>query len=180
MRFREDGKDYEIGPGQYHIQRQGSIQDGLRVSDSPKYMYIHFWSEWTEHDSMLPRSGTFDYAKLKPVMEDLHMLRHNAKALHFAQAGKFFEILGLLYQRKTSTTLADQIADYISCQFPQEITSDSLEQISQQCGFQTYSHFYNLFVRKNGQAPEPWRKAKRIQPNQYSHKKPPYIQVRRL
>ena len=218
LRFREDGKDYEIGPGQYHIQRQGSIQDGLRVSDSPKYMYIHFWSEWTEHDPMLPRSGTFDYAKLKPVMEDLHMLRHNAKALHFAQAGKFFEILGLLYQRKTSTTLADQIADYISGQSPQEVTieelcdkfhfsknhiinvfkksygmtpiaymnrlrlrmaeyrmevtSDSLEQISQQCGFQTYSHFYNLFVRKNGQAPEPWRKAKRIQPNQYSHKKP--------
>ncbi len=210
LRFHEDGIPYEIGPGQYHIQRQGSVQAGVFASDSPKYMYLHFGGEWTEQEPMLPRSGTFDYAKLKPVMDELHILRHNANALHFIQSQKFFEILSLLYQKKPSATLADKIADFIAGQSPQEVTieqlcskfhfsknhiinvfkksygmtpiaymnhlrlcmaeyrmeatSDSLERISLQCGFQTYSHFYNLFIRKNGQAPEPWRKAKRAHP----------------
>lgn len=211
LRFREDGVDYEIGPGQYHIQKQGSIQEGPYASDSPKYMYIHFWSEWTEQEPMLPRSGTYNYAKLKPIIEELHTLRNHTNALHFILAGKFFEILSLLYQKKVSTSLADRIADFIAAQSPQEITieqlcenfhfsknhiinifkkaygltpiaymnhlrlcmaeyrmevtSESLEQISIRCGFPTYSHFYNLFLRKNGLSPEQWRKEKRIQPN---------------
>ena len=39
-----------------------------------------------------------------------------------------------------------------------EATSNSLEQISLESGFQTYSHFYKMFLRRHGYSPEQWRK----------------------
>lgn len=44
-----------------------------------------------------------------------------------------------------------------------EVTSDSLENISISCGFQSYSHFYKLFVRKNQLSPDQWREQKRTE-----------------
>lgn len=43
-----------------------------------------------------------------------------------------------------------------------EVTSSPLESISAICGFNNYSHFYKLFVRKNKVSPERWRKQKRM------------------
>lgn len=43
-----------------------------------------------------------------------------------------------------------------------EATSDPLDQIALQCGFQDYTHFYKLFYRENGCSPSQWRKQKRI------------------
>lgn len=49
-------------------------------------------------------------------------------------------------------TLRLQRAEYLI-----EVTPDSLEKISIACGFKNYSHFYKMFVRKNGISPEAWR-----------------------
>ena len=38
-----------------------------------------------------------------------------------------------------------------------EVTPKSIEEISGECGFNHYSHFYRLFVRKNGTSPYEWR-----------------------
>ena len=43
-----------------------------------------------------------------------------------------------------------------------EVTSDTLENIALQCGFFNYSHFYRLFMRRNGLSPEKWRERRRI------------------
>ena len=43
-----------------------------------------------------------------------------------------------------------------------EVTSDPLESVAAQCGFQNYSHFYKLFCRKFGLSPAQWRKQRRI------------------
>ncbi len=207
LRFHEDGMPYEIRPGQYHIQRKGSLQIGKQASDAPKYLYVHFLAEWADSGAVLPRSGTFEYAKFKTTIEDMDTLAH-ANAPYIIQSGKFYELLSMLYQKIPTDTLADHIADFIAKECPKDIsierlckefhfsknhiintfkkafgmtpiaymnhlrlkqaeyrmivTSDSLEQISLQCGFQTYSHFYKLFLRKNGQSPEQWRKDKRI------------------
>lgn len=203
LRFIEDGKVYEIYPGQYHIQRQGSVQVGKYASDVPQYLYVHFWGSWTDDKSGLPRSGVFDYKKFKPIMEELHTL-NSTKTPHYIQAAKFYKLLSLLQPTKTVITLADKIAAYLTnattenisierlCEefhfsknhiinvFKQEYgvtpiiylnelrlnyaeslmkaTSNSLEQISLESGFQTYSHFYKMFLRRHGYSPEQWRK----------------------
>ena len=46
LRFSEDGEEYELHPGDYFIQRFRSDQTGEKPSDSPKYLYIHFFGEW--------------------------------------------------------------------------------------------------------------------------------------
>ena len=43
-----------------------------------------------------------------------------------------------------------------------EVTSDSLETIAFQCGFQNYSHFYKRFLAKNNCSPEQWRRRIRM------------------
>ena len=37
------------------------------------------------------------------------------------------------------------------------VTSRPIDDISRECGFNNYSHFYRLFVRKNGMSPYEWR-----------------------
>lgn len=207
LRFCEDGTQFEIHPGQYHIQRHGSVQSGEIASDAPKYLYVHFLAEWADIGRILPRNGTFEYARLKTIMDELDALAHS-KSLYIAQAGKFYTILTDLLQQPSENPLACKIADYIAkeihhaisldllCQefhfsknhiintFRQtygmtpiayanrlrlqkaeyliEVTSEPLESIASQCGFQNYSHFFKQFVRNYGNSPEKWRRQKRI------------------
>ncbi len=208
LRFTEDGTDYEVYPGQYFIQRKGAVHQGRLVSDSPKYLYVHFFGTWTEGEDSLPRSGSFDYTKLKTTMEALDTLSHT-KAPHVLQASRFYHLLSLLYQHRTTDSAnptTRKIADFISkeCQHPLsldmlcnkfhfsknhiinlfkrsyhttplayanqvrleraeyllEVTSEPIENIAAQCGFQNYSNFYKRFYRKNGISPEKWRETK--------------------
>lgn len=48
------------------------------------------------------------------------------------------------------------------CEYLMEMTSDSLENIATAGGFNNYSYFYKLFIRKNGISPEKWRENKRL------------------
>ena len=43
-----------------------------------------------------------------------------------------------------------------------EVTSKSIDEIALESGFNHYSHFYRLFVRKNGISPYDWRRRVRI------------------
>lgn len=208
LRFTEDGVPYEIGAGQYHIQRKKTMQTGHLPSDSPKYLYVHFLARWSDSEQVLPKSGYFDYAALKNTIEQLDMLSHSG-APYILQTGKFYELLSMLYQKKPDNSLAHQIANYIEtechhraitlellcdqfhfsknhiinvfrrvygmtpiaytnylrlkkAEYLIEVTSNSLESISVSCGFQNYSHFYKLFVRKNHISPDSWRERKRL------------------
>ncbi len=42
------------------------------------------------------------------------------------------------------------------------MASNTLESISEKCGFNNYSYFYKLFIRKNKISPEKWREKKRL------------------
>ncbi len=207
LRFYEDGVPYEIHPGQYHIQKHNTLQAGPEASDSPKYLYVHFLAEWNADGTGLPRSGTFEYTKLKKDIDTLDTLAHR-DAPYILQAGKFYDLLSQLYQVKSAETTVQSIADYIErelnrkitldmlceefhfsknhiinlfrkefgktpvaymnhlrlqkAEYLIEVTSDTLESICEQCGFQNYSHFYKLFTRKNSLCPEQWREQKRL------------------
>lgn len=207
LRFSEAGVQYEIHPGEYHIQKHDTWQAGELPSDAPKYLYIHFLADWEGDDTVLPRSGVFEYAKLKADMEEMDRLAYS-DAPYIVQAGKLYELLSKLYVSRHKDSIANQIADYIAREIPGKInldiickefhfsknyviqllkketgmtpitymnhlriqnaeylmgvTSNSLEDIAVQCGFQNYSHFYRLFYRKHGLSPEQWRERKWI------------------
>ena len=48
-----------------------------------------------------------------------------------------------------------------------ESTSKTSEEIMFECGFNNYSHYYRLFVRKNGVSPSEWRANVRSNPQNY-------------
>ena len=125
LRFYEDGVPYEIHPGQYHVQKHNTVQAGPKASDSPKYLYVHFLAEWNTDGTGLPRSGTFEYTKLKKDIDALDALAHS-DAPYILQAGKFYDLLSQLYQVKSAETTVQSIADYIERELNRKITLDML------------------------------------------------------
>ena len=148
LRFSENGICYEVGPGEYHIQRHNAYQKGEYASDSPKYLYVHFLAEWTEDNQALPFRGNFDYHRLKPLLEKLDMLAHG-DFTYIEAASKFFEILSLLYREKEPGTLAGKIAKYLSENISSAIT---LDMISEEFSF-SKNHIINIFKKEFGVTP---------------------------
>lgn len=126
LRFREDGIDYEVHPGEYHIQRSNSTQEGPYPSDSPQYLYVHFQAAWDSSAlSALPRRGVFRYADLKSQMEALDRLEHSG-APYVLKAGVFFSLLSDLYDPKPASPMANRLATYVEEHYAQPITLDIL------------------------------------------------------
>ncbi len=206
LRFSEDDVFYEIHPGEYHIQKHGSIQEGVVPSDSPKYLYVHFYADWTT-ESQIAKKGTFNYEYLKNDIEQMNALSYS-DAPYIVKAAEFYNILSKLCKTKTINNTADKIAEFIQKNYRFNIsidllckrfsfsknhiinlfkesfgqtpisylnlvrlkraeellitTSEPIESISLNCGYQNYSHFYRQFVRKNNISPESFRKQKRL------------------
>lgn len=210
LRFSENGVPREVCAGEYYIQRRDTVQSGDEVSDSPKYLYVHFRGHWCDSDDALPIRGSFDYDALSPMMQRLDRLSHGNRT-YTEKAGLFFNILSSLYRAQHhSDSLARQIAKYISSEYLNirsledicgvfhysknyiinvfkkeygmtpfeyindvkikramyllEVTSRSIEEIACEVGFNHYSHFYRLFIRKNNVPPLEWRNNIKLNP----------------
>lgn len=209
LRFSEDGIQYEIHPGEYHIQKHNSRQAGEYASDQPRYLYVHFYGDWNEGDNVLPADGIFDYTALRSMIVELDAVSHSG-APYITKAGKFYNLLSSLNGIQAVDSLAQNVSDFLSREFTNqitlqilsekfnfsknhivntfkknygitpiayiidlrlkkaeyllEVTSDPIETISSQCGFECYSNFYKLFVRKNQLTPQKWREYRRMGP----------------
>lgn len=148
LRFTESEQEYEIGPGEYHIQKAYTYQDGPVASSTPKYFYIHFHAEWTDEAACLPASGTFNYATMKPLIEELDRL-HREEATMTEQSALFLSILSLLYRKEKTPTMADQIAEYLREHYREKLT---LEELSKNFHFSP-NHIINLFRTEYGMTP---------------------------
>lgn len=150
LRFEEGNKKREVHAGQYYIQEKNTPQTGKIASDSPKYLYVHFLADWIESKDgiVLPRQGSFDIATVKPISEKLSRLFHN-RATMIEQTAKFFEILAKLYQNNAKFSLADKIANFISKNYLNDLT---LETISEEFNF-SRNHIINLLKKEYAMTP---------------------------
>lgn len=209
LRFTENGVHYEIGAGEYYIQKANCYQEGVVPSDSPKYLYVHFKGEWTENGAFLPNRGEFNYHSLRELMERLDNLSHN-ESTFIEKSGVFYEILvKIRNENMKNSSLADNISSYLSEKIADnvtltelsqkfhfsknhiinifkeeygvppfeymnilrirqacrllEVTSNTIDSIAEECGFNNYSHFYKTFLKINKISPKQWRNQKRIQ-----------------
>lgn len=148
LRFDEDGVSYEVHPGEYHIQKAGSYQAGVRASDAPKYLYVHFRSIWDEESAKLPYRGTFDYQMAKSLMEKLDAVSHG-DGLMIEKTATFYELLLMLMPKEKPKNLARRIADYISRDHVGDI---SLDKICDEFHF-SKNHIINIFKKEFGITP---------------------------
>ena len=147
LRFSEDGVLYEIHPGQYHIQKHGSIQTGTLPSDSPKYLYVHFYGEWT-HDSLLSKSGTFDWESLKNDIWQMNALSYS-DAPYMIKANQFYTILSKLCKPTPKGSVAEEISEFINKNYQKNI---SIQMLCDQFSF-SKNHIINIFRNAYGQTP---------------------------
>lgn len=69
LRFRENGVDIELRAGEYYIQQQGLLQEGLRLGECPIYFYIEFYGYFTdEPDRGFALRGRFQKQKILPLL----------------------------------------------------------------------------------------------------------------
>ncbi len=207
LRFSEAGEQIEVAAGEYHIQHRDTHQGGELVSDSPKYLYVHFLGEWADNGNILPRHGSFNVRALYPTMKELDTLAHGEHS-YVEHAAVFFKILASLSEKRKGVGLASDIAEYLDAQYLSgvtldalckkfhysknhivnifkaeygrtpveyvndlklkramyllEVTSRSAEEIAEASGFNYYSHFYRLFLKKTDLSPTEWRKQRQM------------------
>ena len=125
LRFSEDGRETELRPGEYYVQRTGGLQDGRLVSDEPKYLYVHFTGAGTGGPSLLPRRGAFDIASLMPAMTELDRLSHSGGRLVEREAA-FYRILSLLLPSPEPQGLAGAVGAWLEAHFREAVTLDML------------------------------------------------------
>ena len=147
LRFSEDGVPYDIHPGQYHIQKRGSIQEGILPSESPKYLYVHFDAEWT-NNSAIAKSGTFDYKYLKNDIEQMNALSYS-DAPYIIKANKFYTILSKLCETASESSLAEKISEFLAENYRQDI---SIDMLCQRFSF-SKNHIINTFKKTFRQTP---------------------------
>lgn len=148
LRFSEDGEYFEVRPGEYHIQKRNTYQDGYAPSDSPQYLYIHFNAEWNGSDHILPKRGTFDTAKLRPLMEQMDKFAHNNSSYTHC-CSIFYQILTQLITKPKKTNVAIEMAEYIKKGNLEEVSLDTL---CQKFNF-SKNHIINLFKAEFGTTP---------------------------
>lgn len=204
--FSEDGVDYEVGAGYYHIQKAGSYQSAKRPSECPKYLYVHFDAAWNDGENVLEPRGSFDTNKADELMKKLDRLSHDG-AYYVKKAVVFYEILLLLKKKEKIKTVAYDIAKYIEKEYQNsvtlsdvcrkfnfsknhiinvfkkeygitpvkyinnkkisrakyllEVTSNTVESVALESGFNDYSHFYKLFCKEVGASPAQYRSRSR-------------------
>lgn len=202
LRFSEDGKEYEVGAGEYFVQKRGGSQDGRLPSTSPGYFYIHCKLHYSETGG-IARRGTYDIPTMKPLFFELDRLCHQNGSF-FQKNAVFYSIMSRLVSGKVYSGAAQKAAEYMQVHFRErvtladlgaaagysknqiinifkkeygrtpfeyllrmrlsnakmlmEVTSDSIEKISNESGFGDYSAFYKYFVKSEGVPPGKWRK----------------------
>jgi len=158
LRFWEDGVPWEVAAGEYHIQKQGSVQRAPEVSDSPKYLYVHFKGIWAEAESAIAAHGTYDRIGMMPLMELLDRLAHEGATIT-EQISVFTEILSRLYRRDRRNTPASPIAAYMAEHLEENI---SLERLGEVFHF-SKNHIINLFKQEYGTTPTEYLNGLRLQ-----------------
>lgn len=158
LKFQENGKDYQIKAGQYHIQTQKSFQEGVVKSEMPRYFYVHFLGEECSNtNNTILFSGNFDINKLMPFMEKLDELAHK-NSTYIEQASVFYQMLSMLVEPKIKESFAHKIAEYIE---KNHAFKFNLEDLKQEFSF-SKNHLINIFKKEYGITPIEYLKKTRI------------------
>lgn len=157
LSFSEDGVEYKLKKGDYHIQKAGSYQTANLPSQSPKYLYVHFFAHWDEKESCLSKNGVFDHPSLQSLMEKLDMSTGEELTLTEINA-VFYQILSSLYRLKEKTTTADMIARYLTENMQKGVC---LEELAERFHF-SKNHIINIFKSNYGVTPFEYMNNQRI------------------
>ena len=159
LTFREDGKDISVVEGEYYIQREGLMQEGLTPGISPEYYYIEFngtFGEANERGTWLPIRGRFQGSVILPVVESFESLFAHHTANQFLLNSYMNRVFGELSSGisvRETDGVPDLIKRDIEARFNENTT---LDEIAKRYGY-TSDHMIRLFRQKFGVTPHRYR-----------------------
>lgn len=158
LHFTEEGISYEIGAGEYFIQKKNTHQSALHPSQSPKYLYVHFSAEWGEGDGVLPKRGRFSPEETLPLMERLDRAHSRNRNLT-EKSALFYQILSHLFLREEPPSgPANEIGDYLRKHAFEKV---SLEELSARFSY-SRNQIINLIKKEFGMTPLEYQHRQRL------------------
>ena len=153
LRFLEGGEQISLTKGEFYIQRQRILQEGLPLDDPPVYYYIEFNGHFSS-EGALPLRGRFDSNIITPLFEE--MLRSGNGFFKNAQMNRIFAMLSGEYESNGST--AHLIKRYIDSNYASPL---ALEDIAGHFGY-SQDHITRLFKKELGITPHKYLTEVRI------------------
>lgn len=138
LRFLEDGKEVSLETGEYYIQRQGILQEGLPLTAPPVYYYIEFKGHFVENGS-LPLRGSFDRNLIEPIFLALQSSEND-----FFRSAGMNEIFALLCGERSGGSLAHRIRRFINSNYSSPLT---LADIASEFGY-TEDYVTRIFKKE--------------------------------
>ena len=149
LKFLENGREIALRRGEYYIQKQLMLQEGVPLTEAPIYYYVEFDGSFDEGDGLALR-GEFDMNRIPALADKLY--RHcrsgdrDPFALH-SQMMKIFAELNREGSHESST--AHLIKKHIESEYASKIT---LTSISRKFGY-SEEYLSRLFKKSFGTTP---------------------------
>ena len=160
LTFREDGQDISVSEGEYYIQREGLMQEGLTPGVSPEYYYIEFngaYRETNEHGVCLPLRGIYRGSVILPIVESFGALFASHTANPFLLDSYMNRVFGELSSGLVRKSEADGVLDLIKNDIEARFNENAtIDDIAKRYGY-TADHVIRLFRQKFGVTPHRYR-----------------------
>ena len=150
LRFREGGRVITLEKGEYYIQRQMLLQEGMPLSQPPTYYYIEFFGSYSENGQGIPLRGKYDAGRILPTVKHLceavRDKRQNGFHLASYMNSVFGELAGGMAEHSGTAQL---IKDHIESEYASPV---SLSLLSRRFGY-TEDYINRLFKKEYGTTP---------------------------
>lgn len=149
LSFIENGETVTLGEGEYYIQRQHLLQQGVPLRSPPSYYYIEFNGSYGDGVG-IPLRGEFDKNHLLPLAIKLHGSYQSGARNDFYLSSQMMRIFAELDRdRDTLTSTPHLIKRHIESEYASNITLPSL---AKKFGY-TEDYVTRLFKREFGVTP---------------------------
>ena len=149
LAFMEDKRLITLRSGEYYIQKQGLLQEGLPLASPPKYYYIEFSGSF-ECDGGLSLRGRFDKNRVIALADKLYGFCKSGERNDFYLSSQMMRIFAELEGiSDTSSATSHLVKRHIESEYASDI---SLSSISKKFGY-TEDHITRIFKKEFGTTP---------------------------
>ena len=149
LAFMEDRRHITLHSGEYYIQKQGLLQEGLPLASPPKYYYIEFSGSF-ECDGGLSLRGRFDKNRVIALADKLYGFCKSGERNDFYLSSQMMRIFAELEGiSDTPSATPHLVKRHIESEYASDI---SLSSISKKFGY-TEDHITRIFKKEFGTTP---------------------------
>lgn len=149
LSFYEDKKPITLKPGEYYIQKQNLLQEGMPLTSPPVYYYIEFNGSFDSRSGLSLR-GRFDKNRITALTEKLYGFCKSGERNNFYLSSQMMRIFAELQGGcDVSSTTPHLVKRYVESEYASDI---SLASISKKFGY-TEDHITRIFKKEFGITP---------------------------